>query len=474
MNKYLAAFLFCLCSGHAFAQETITAENLIGNVRYLASDSLEGRLPGTKGNKLAADYIRDVFRKNGLQHVYKNYTQPFPLTLKLDALPTSKNYLQLASATDAVLNKEYSIYPFSGSGVVNARVACAVSNDVLWQHTAEIKGCWWLLHRQKAKVPSTDSLSDYMLATKAMQLGAGGVLFICPDSLDEKDVLIRLRPRKDSTLQIPVLQVKRTIWTILQQNLAAPGYKPDGMGITGRTLKASVNIIPEKITAENIVGVIPGSDRTLKNEYIILGAHYDHLGYGGYGSGSLKPDTTAIHNGADDNASGTSCLLELAKALMLHKDSLKRSIILVAFSGEEEGLMGSSWFADHLPVPRSAVKIMLNMDMMGSVNEHNNLYMGGAGTFPGGVDFMKKMGDGSPLALVVNAGGVGGSDHVSFYKKDIPSVGFHTGGTSVYHTPEDDATLINAKGLEEVSRYVFHVIMGLSQRNGSWDFIKQD
>ena len=197
--------------------------------------------------------------------------------------------------------------------------------------------------------------------------------------------------------------------------------------VSAQKLTASVKVETIKIAAANIVGVIEGSDPELKKEYIVLGAHYDHLGHGGYGTGSLKPDTTAIHNGADDNASGTSALIEIAKAASRSRKKLKRSIIVVAFAAEEEGLLGSQYFAAHLPVPDSSVKVMLNMDMVGRLNAENQLYMGGAGTFPGGVDFMKSLKQGSGLKPVVHAGGVGGSDHVSFSRKGISCIGFHTG-----------------------------------------------
>ena len=114
------------------------------------------------------------------------------------------------------------------------------------------------------------------------------------------------------------------------------------------------------------------------------------------------------------------------------------------------------------------------MDMVGRLNADSQLYMGGAGTFPGGVDFMKELGKGSGLNLVVHAGGVGGSDHVSFYRKGISCIGLHTGGHPQYHTPADDAQLINVNGIEKVARYIYRAVYGLSVREGEWKFIKQD
>jgi hypothetical protein len=114
------------------------------------------------------------------------------------------------------------------------------------------------------------------------------------------------------------------------------------------------------------------------------------------------------------------------------------------------------------------------MDMVGHLNDQHQLYMGGAGTFPGGVDFMKKTGEGSGLNLVVHAGSVGGSDHVSFYQKGISCVGLHTGGHPQYHKPSDDADLINVPGIEKVARYIYNAVYGLANREEGFGFIKQD
>lgn len=240
-------------------------------------------------------------------------------------------------------------------------------------------------------------------------------------------------------------------------------------------VKPNVNSAPaDSVETNNIVGYFEGNDSVLKNEYIIIGAHYDHLGWGGKGTGSKKPDTVAIHNGADDNASGVSALLTIAKEIAKHKNSFKRSIIFIAFSGEEEGLLGSKYFVSHLPVADTAVKLMINMDMVGRLNTEKQLYMGGAGTFPGGVELMKKLGEGSGLNPVVHAGSVGGSDHVSFYKKNISVIGLHTGGHPQYHTPEDDIELINQKGAELVCKYICTALLRIANYDEPLYFIKQD
>ena len=230
----------------------------------------------------------------------------------------------------------------------------------------------------------------------------------------------------------------------------------------------------DSVKTQNVVGYIEGSDEKLKNEFIVIGAHYDHWGWGGKNSGSKKKDTVAIHNGADDNASGVSALLCIAEELSKAAVKPKRSIIFISFSGEEEGLLGSKYFVAHLAVEKTAVKVMLNMDMVGRLNEEKQIYMGGAGTFPDGVSLMKKLGENSGLNPVIHAGEVGGSDHVSFYKSSISVIGFHTGGHPQYHTPEDDIDLINIEGGALVAKYIYNALFAIADYKQDLNFINQD
>lgn len=240
-------------------------------------------------------------------------------------------------------------------------------------------------------------------------------------------------------------------------------------------VKADINKVKsDTVVTQNVVGYIQGSDSQLKNEYIVIGAHYDHWGWGGKGSSSKKKDTVAIHNGADDNASGVAALLCILQKIYKSKVKPNRSIIFVSFSGEEEGLLGSKYFINHLAVPKNAVKVMLNMDMVGRLNAEKQIYMGGAGTFPEGVDLMKKIGENSGLNPVIHAGDVGGSDHVSFYKASISAVGFHTGGHPQYHTPDDDIDLINFKGGALVSQYIYNALISIANYSQPLYFIHQD
>lgn len=222
----------------------------------------------------------------------------------------------------------------------------------------------------------------------------------------------------------------------------------------------------------NVVAYLEGNDPLLKYEYIILGAHYDHLGLGGPGLKSDKKNT--IHYGADDNASGTAALLEIAEKIAVNKHLLKRSVIFIAFGAEEQGLLGSQYFIDNPLVPLSQIKLMINMDMVGRLNEAKHVYMNGAGTFPNGVEFMQTLGESLYLTPVVHPGSVGGSDHVSFYKAGISVLGIHTGAHPQYHRPEDTADLINIPGEKKVSDYIYKALMEFTTTNYKMEFIPQD
>lgn len=226
-----------------------------------------------------------------------------------------------------------------------------------------------------------------------------------------------------------------------------------------------------RIKTQNVVGVIEGSDPVLKQEFIVLGAHYDHLGMGG--PSSKKPDTVGIHLGADDNASGTAALLEIAEKLSANRKDLKRSVLVIAFGAEEQGLLGSKYFVEHPLIPLSSIKLMLNMDMVGRMNAEKQLYMGGAASFDGGMDLMKSLGPLVGINPIVIAYDVGGSDHVSFYKKNISVLGFHTGGHPQYHTPEDDIAHINIAGEKLVCDYIYKAIVSVASREGAISFVPE-
>jgi hypothetical protein len=210
----------------------------------------------------------------------------------------------------------------------------------------------------------------------------------------------------------------------------------DGAGVTGRNVVAFLD---------------KKADKT-----IVIGAHFDHLGMGG--QGSLHRGDSAIHNGADDNASGTAALLALAK--IFKYETLKSNILFIAFSGEENGLWGSNYFVKNPTVDLKTVNYMINMDMVGRLNPEKSLAVHGVGTSPSFPSVLDPI-NADSLKLVPSESGVGPSDHTSFYLQDLPVLHFFTGQHADYHKPSDDADKINYEGLVQVVRYISRLIAGL-------------
>lgn len=240
-------------------------------------------------------------------------------------------------------------------------------------------------------------------------------------------------------------------------------YKP-------RNEKGEILQDAKPLEAYNVIGILEGTDAVLKNEAIVIGAHYDHLGKGGMGS--LAANSTEIHHGADDNASGTAALIELARQFAKEKKN-KRTIIFIAFGGEEEGLLGSRFYVNNPVFPIEKTVAMLNMDMVGRLNE-NKLTIGGIGTANEWNEFIKRRneiyfdtkngyGVGGKFNLQLNEEGFGPSDHSSFYGKQIPVLFFFTGTHLDYHKPTDTADKINYEGLEKILNFVGNIAREIDQ-----------
>ena len=234
------------------------------------------------------------------------------------------------------------------------------------------------------------------------------------------------------------------------------------------------------VTGYNIIGILDGTDKTLRNEAIVIGAHYDHLGHGG--EGSLAANSTEIHHGADDNASGTAAIIELARQFAKAKNN-KRTIIFIAFSGEEEGLFGSKFYVNNPVFPIENTVAMFNLDMVGRLHD-GKLTIGGIGTASewktlvelknvGGTPPPRPEGYlGPPIreelrtplfVLALNEDGFGPSDHSSFYAKKIPVLFFFTGAHPDYHKPSDTADKINYEGEEKIIGYIAEVVKAVDQ-----------
>ncbi len=215
-----------------------------------------------------------------------------------------------------------------------------------------------------------------------------------------------------------------------------------------------------------MIGVIEGSGPH-SEETVVIGGHYDHLGHGGFFSGSLAVFSRAIHNGADDNASGTSMILELARRIGARRDPPPRRVVFMAFSGEERGLLGSQYYVQNPLFPLASTVMMFNCDMVGRLNDKNELTMIGTGTSPGLASLVDVLGSSAGLTIKKVSGmtdGFGGSDHQAFYPRGIPVLFAFTGIHSDYHRPSDDSDRINYAGMARIADYLELLLLDVIRR----------
>ena len=234
----------------------------------------------------------------------------------------------------------------------------------------------------------------------------------------------------------------------------------------------------KKRTTHNIIAVLPGKDKRLKNEYIVVGSHYDHLGMGGEGSGSRRPDTLGVHPGADDNASGDAVVLELAKHFK--KAGSPRSIIFAFFGAEEQGLVGSKQFLEwlrhddkqrrNLPDSVKGIVAMVNLDMVGRMRDHA-MSVSGTGTSSGFKAMVENVAEQTNIHVSCVPDGYGPSDQASFVAADIPVLFLTTGGHMEYHTPADVPSTLNYDGMQQTLEYTQELVSRLSGMPQAPDYI---
>ena len=244
----------------------------------------------------------------------------------------------------------------------------------------------------------------------------------------------------------------------LEQSIDETG-KPNSHLLPGWRIQGESGVDRKVEQIRNVIGVLPGTG-PLSEEAIVIGAHYDHLGYGG--DSSASPGRQEIHNGADDNASGVAALLEIARRLVAIGRPLPRKIVFIAFTGEERGLLGSAHYLKDPVVPLKDTIAMLNMDMVGRLRD-NKLIVHGTGTADEFDLLIERLNAGHNFKLVKKPGGYGPSDHASFYEKKIPALHFFTGAHQDYHRPEDDFEKINIDGIERVSRMVADAALAIAE-----------
>ncbi|MEO8859821.1 MAG: M20/M25/M40 family metallo-hydrolase [Ginsengibacter sp.] len=407
--------------------------NLRDEISFLASDKLEGRRTGTPGEKLAYEYLSVQFKSIGLTPKGDNnsYTQAFEINEGKQILPQTH---LLINTNDLVLEKDFFPFIFSSQGSIDAYASPAL---------LEKKMPWFLdikemIEKNKANPHFDLEAAIRTKATDFASKGASAVIVYNTGATD--DELEFEGKEKIERLNIPVVFVTKD---------AEKKYLGDNSA--NLEIKLKVVIADKKREGHNVLGYIDnGAGQT-----IIIGGHFDHLGYG-EDHNSLWTGAPEIHNGADDNASGTAAVIELAR--MLKKSNLKRNnYLFICFSGEELGLYGSKYFTEHPTINLSSANYMINSDMVGRLNESTHaITVGGFGTSP---TWGKVLDEKTKYINVkFDSSGIGPSDHTSFYLKNIPVLFFFTGIHSDYHKPTDDVDKINFTGELTVIKYIYHVI----------------
>ncbi len=467
------------------------------HVTYLASDELEGRRPGTAGADKAAAYLADQFhrlklgcassdfkcRHEGKKH--GGYLQEFPFIASVElARNNAMSFAHGDKNHEVALRDEWMPIGFSSNGGARQAKIVFVGYGIT---AAEPKHDDYANADAKGKVavafagtPDGDNAHGQFAryadarwkAIAAKDRGAAALIVIAGDEKLGNDRLSRLRyDQTAGEAGIPVAVVSRQTaakWFSLAdaaQLNALEKAKEKWANAAGKlqdmTINLSVEITRRAVPAYNVAGVIEGSDPKLKREYIIIGAHYDHLGRGH--DSSLAPNSSEIHHGADDNASGTAGLLELARIFSAQKNQLRRSVVFLAFSAEESGLIGSKAWVNNSSMPLADSVAMLNMDMIGRLKE-NKLTVGGVGTSPEFRKLVESLNSSSVgFTLQLNEDGFGPSDHSSFYAKQIPVLFFFTGSHEDYHKPSDTAEKINYDGQVKVVSFVAEIVRAIDR-----------
>jgi Zn-dependent M28 family amino/carboxypeptidase len=460
MNSIRAVFLFLsfFLVQISFAQkkksklskaDNTTVTNLQATISYLASDKLEGRRAGTNGEKLASEYISQKFQAAGLQPKGSDgFFQPFEI---YDGKQINSATHFVINENNLAVNKDFFPFPFSQNVSIEALPSIAVQEaDMPWFY--DLKET---LEENKNN-PHFD-LNEYIRnnAKKAKSRGASAVILYNSSSIDDQLKF----DSKDRTekLDVPVLFVTKD---------AAKKYFGDQTATID--IKLKVDIGDKKRTGHNIIGYLDnGAART-----VVLGAHYDHLGYGEDGNSMLRTGEKAIHNGADDNASGTAALIELARIIKNTKQK-NNNYLFIAFSAEELGLNGSKFFTEHPTIDFTKVNYMINMDMVGRLNDSSQVVtIGGYGTSPQWGTLIDPNNKKNPFMIRIDSSGTGPSDHTSFYRKDIPVLFFFTGLHSDYHKPSDDADKINYTGETKIINYISSIVLSPTTTNQKLAFTK--
>lgn len=488
--------LAAVAASAALAAPDISPQTYQAEVNYLASAKLKGRATGSPELETAASYIATLFKSFGLKPADgKNYEQPFPVTIHAHLGPDNHLKTEDAGKKKEIGPHEFVPYSFSSSGKASAGVVFAgygiTAADLHYDDYAgiDVKDKFVLILRHEPQEFDAKSVFDgkeltshsvfAMKAANAKAHGARGVILVNDIAAHpkESDKLLEFGratgPTDAGILFIQVKAAEAEAW------LKAEGrdlmeieagidkdLKPRSFALNKLKLDLDVDIQHDTKIVHNVAAYLPGQTK----EYVIIGAHYDHLGLGD--EHSLAPSKIGtIHPGADDNASGTAGVIELARWFATQPQQ-KRGILFLTFAGEEEGLLGSEWYVNHPILPLENAVAMINMDMIGRIRQ-GKVYINGAGTGTNLTQVVDEVPapEGFHFDLSEKVG-YGGSDHMSFTLKRVPVLFFFSGLHGDYHKPSDTPDKIDNRDAAKLLDYVAEVTERLEDEPGRPAFVR--
>jgi len=462
---------------HTDPLTTIKEQEILRHIQVLASDSLEGRRTGEPGCAKAAHYIETEFKKIGLLPAGVNgtYRQPFEVVAASEL--GDKNYLKV-DGKELTIREQWMPLSYSKAGEAKGKLVFAgfgiTAPDFGYDDYAGLdvkdKIVMVLKYGPEGDDPKNRYNQFFPIRYKAMNArehGAAAVLVVASSDTFAYDPVSRLKHDwAPGDAGIIVAGLDMATANSIVENAGKESLEKIATGIAHSSQPSSFELSVETEIAasvrkrmtqtENLLGYFPGGSPQAGSEVVVVGAHYDHLGRGG--PESLAPkEEGEIHYGADDNSSGTAGLLELAEAFATRKNFLKRSIFFIAFSGEEEGTLGSNFYVKNPTMPFDKIMAMVNMDMIGRMKD-STVVVQGAGTSPIWKELVSEANKGIGLAVKFNDDGYGPSDHSSFYSKDKPVLFFFSGVHTDYHKPSDTWDKINAMGEERILKLTYKTI----------------
>lgn len=478
-TKFFAVFLAgaAIWAAEGAAAPRIDSDHYLNYVKTLASEKMKGRGTGTKELENAADWIAREFKAAGLQPVAGSYFQRFPVTTQARLGRSNKLVLQIDGKKETIeFEKDYIPLNFSAAGEVTGEVVFAGYGITAPEYNyddyagLDVKDKIVIVFRREPQ--ETDDKSPFAgrvytrhaqfdsKATNAKLHGAKAAIVLSDIlSSGSGDLEKFARNAGPANAGIPFLMMKAEVAERLLEKAGKnmrdiyrdidKDLKPRSFALPG-TIRATVKADVQRIvkTVRNVVGYMPGET----DEHLIVGAHYDHLGMGE--QFSMAPNMVGKpHLGADDNASGSAGVLELAR-WMGSQPKPKRGVLFMTFAGEELGLLGSSYYVNHPLLPIEKAVAMINMDMIGRVKD-GRVYVGGSGTGANFNDLLKKLPQPDGLKFDMSeTAGYGSSDHTSFTTKQVPVLFFFSGLHGDYHKPSDTWEKINSKSASELLGYI--------------------